>query len=130
MTTVSTGLDRKVAQLDDFHRCTDRDDGQLDVSAQFASAEIRPGRHLYTDENGIAVTDRDLSVDFDDDLRRAFKTPSDHSPPRVGVKRKKPTETGGLPFHLIDIASVSHDSVDAGGAADLVADHQQRITCG
>jgi regulator of ribonuclease activity A len=38
--------------------------GQRDVSVHFANAEIKPGHFLYADENGIAVADRDLGVDF------------------------------------------------------------------
>lgn len=38
--------------------------GQVNGSLHFSNAEFRPGQFLYADENGMAVADRDLHVDF------------------------------------------------------------------
>lgn len=38
--------------------------GQRDVSVHFANVEIKPAFHLYADDNGIAVAERDLGADF------------------------------------------------------------------
>ena len=38
--------------------------GQVNVSMHFANAEVRPGQYLYADENGIAVADEKLDVNF------------------------------------------------------------------
>lgn len=38
--------------------------GQVNGSLHFANAEIKAGQYLYADENGIAVADKNLEVDF------------------------------------------------------------------
>lgn len=41
-----------------------RGEGQRDVALWFAGANLHPGNMLYADDNGIAVAERDLGVDF------------------------------------------------------------------
>ncbi len=45
-------------------RSTKRGEGRLDEPVRFAGADIRPGQHLYADENGIVVVERRLAIEF------------------------------------------------------------------
>jgi regulator of ribonuclease activity A len=58
-------IDLGVKALNSYPVKTDkRGEGQRDVPVRFAGALIQPGNYLYADANGIAISVRDLGLEF------------------------------------------------------------------